>query len=1160
MFVFNYMKRKKIFTVLLSKILLLSGAISFMVTSAIIPCVASSLIVPLTVSNQLDIERIQEPITTGIPLPVELGITHTRSLRVTTSDGQAAVDTQFRVLSRWGELTDKKKPIKWVLVDFQADVPAKGKAIYYLTTVESGSEKARTDDLEGIIVTEDDAYVVVDTGPLKFRISKDKFNLFDQVIVKDPQKGRLSQLQVENHPSSPPSQGGDKEEIKTTNRVSHEIEQLPKCALGKELVSSSLQNGIRIDRGDKTYRSSYNRPDTMKIEENGPLRTVIHIRGKLQNENGDYFVGGDARQKPNKGGRPKPNRHPLEYNVRIHAYKDKSYVKVFYTLENNGNGWGNYEPSNDVFIDGLYLDLKTNSNNPISFISQSVVDNLGHNDTLDLLQTHSVNNKHDESKNFSYIVIKNRKPLFKGERSEGWMDLSDGDFGIAVGMKYFWQNYPKSIEINGSTISMGLLPDYDQMPEEGHYSEGNYYFSGGWHKTHELLYYFHDTVKSRAEIEEVVSSFKAPMIALAPAGWYADTKAWSLIAPRIRNNDSKGYLPHYGMLKGSKSLIESDPGDLQKEALGRYEQMNQVLIDPEVSVDHIDLEKMRESRGSFHFLKGKGWVDCFKEEYYGWENFGDLVWKWNQAGNYCALHYDWPYIMWLQMIRSGDIRYFGLAEEMTRHSVDMDQIHTETTGLSQYINGLWWWESMKGRHKSGMAAGMIVSHTWNGGYSLGYLLTGNERYLEAARRSANVGRNYWFDKMGVGKRKVVFDQTRSQGWSILMLVNFYKITGNVKLLKEAMTIFTNSLLYTEQLSELPGSNGRGYIALKEHNEHKGKVVVTFATYHLEPLCELHYEAIKAGLDVKELGSFLIRSLNWLKNYAYVGGEKNVAEKYSALTISYSTDPNDPSKNKGGTIAHNIHVAGAFGYGYTMLKNSNPTLAQSYLYFARHLFRDLMFYTQAGMSMSKDNYFDPNIRAPIKYLYHTSATKEMGYIGRGGQFYLNAEYNLQNGKEDSLQAGFDTPLEENNTGISPGEQSYLNQDYELEKSEENEIQLEYDTSYQSPELVWLQQEADLTKHTKGPFTVKIRVEGVDKQGSPSTFPRILYYIGTRSSYGYFDMIHEDGNVWKFDIPDPEWYRYRSNSLHYQVKLFDEDGSIITESRWEIELIDSFVQKR
>lgn len=126
---------------------------------------------------------------------------------------------------------------------------------------------------------------------------------------------------------------------------------------------------------------------------------------------------------------------------------------------------------------------------------------------------------------------------------------------------------------------------------------------------------------------------------------------------------------------------------------------------------------------------------------------------------------------------------------------------------------------------------------------------------------------------------------------------------------------------------------------------------------------------------------------------------------------------------------------------------------------------------------------------------------------------------------------------------------------LQKAEKGELQ-QVTIPHNNPEVIWLPQGVDLTKHTKGPFTVKARVEGIDEQRHHSIFPRIKYYIGTGSSYGYFDMIYEGDNVWWFEIPDPKWNRYRSNSLHYHVKVFDEEGNVISESRWKLELVDSF----
>ncbi|KHE93270.1 MAG: fibronectin type III domain-containing protein [Candidatus Scalindua rubra] len=130
-------------------------------------------------------------------------------------------------------------------------------------------------------------------------------------------------------------------------------------------------------------------------------------------------------------------------------------------------------------------------------------------------------------------------------------------------------------------------------------------------------------------------------------------------------------------------------------------------------------------------------------------------------------------------------------------------------------------------------------------------------------------------------------------------------------------------------------------------------------------------------------------------------------------------------------------------------------------------------------------------------------------------------------------------------------------YALEKAGQDNMQLN-ETLHQNPEVVWLPQGVDLTKHTKGPFTVKIRVEGIGKERYPSIVPRIKYYIGTGNSYGCFDMIKEGDGVWSFDIPDPNWYRCRSKILRYHVIVFDDEDNAIAEGNWQKELIDSFVQ--
>lgn len=866
------------------------------------------LSIRLTVSNRLDIPRRHEPVTSGIPLPADSNITEKENLRVTRADG-TDVPAQFRVLARWGRLSDEKRPIKWVLADFNADMAAGADAVYYLKT-------GRGSSVPGIEVEETGQEIKINTGAMAFAVSKKSFGLINRLVL---------------------SGGTD------------------------SLVTGGDNAGIQIDKDSVIYSSLYDLP-TVTIEERGPLRTVLLIRGKFKSKGGKTLIGGDGRVPPNKEGRPAAMNYPLEYTVRIHSYYGKSYLRLYYTLENNGNGQIQYDPINDVFFDENRVKVQTDLKSPVKATTGRFSAELDRGDTFDIFQGHKLIKKNDESKNFYSEVHRNGVQVSEGKRSEGWLDISDKEHGMALGMRYFWQNYPKELTWNNGSLQLAVLPAHNMKLRKGRYGSGNHYFSGGWHKTTELFLYFHHGDAKKAGAEEVLSRLDSPLFAQCDKTWYANSEAWGLIAP-------------------SQSL-KADSKRLD-DAFDRYEEFQEMFVNPDIDKDIVALREMRN----------------LSKNHYGWQNFGDFAWKWNgEAAPYCALHYDWPYIMWLQFMRSGDARFLDRAYELTEHSVDMDQVRRSDRARE---NGLWWWEEQDGGdapHKSYNGSGLIVSHTWNGGYALGYLLTGDYRYFEAAKRGAQAGRAFWSTSPhtnAIGGRKVEWDQTRSQGWSILMLVNLYRITGNESLLKDALKIFENSLLYTEQLPRAPGSGGKGYISytgayLKE--KLYGTVIVTFGTYALEPLCELHYEADRAGLDVKEIEAYLIRSLNWLKDYAYVGGQYDSKGKYSFLTLSYATDPNDPEKNPGGELAHNMHVAGAFGYGYSMLKEKNPDMAIQYLNFARNLFRDLILY-RTEEKRGRTDYHDPGRYSPVNWGWMPTATKEMAWIGRGGQFYLHAEWKI-----------------------------------------------------------------------------------------------------------------------------------------------------------------------
>lgn len=127
-------------------------------------------------------DRASEPVRSGVPVPRAVGITDLDGFRVVDEQG-AVVPAQFEVTSRWGGAPDDAtKPIKWVLVQFLADVEADGTAVYRL---QSSSEAQAPAPGDSLIDTDDATKIVVDTGAARFTISKVAFNLFDRVELAD---------------------------------------------------------------------------------------------------------------------------------------------------------------------------------------------------------------------------------------------------------------------------------------------------------------------------------------------------------------------------------------------------------------------------------------------------------------------------------------------------------------------------------------------------------------------------------------------------------------------------------------------------------------------------------------------------------------------------------------------------------------------------------------------------------------------------------------------------------------------------------------------------------------------------------------------------------------------------------------------------------------
>lgn len=158
-----------------------------------------------------------------------------------------------------------------------------------------------------------------------------------------------------------------------------------------------------------------------------------------------------------------------------------------------------------------------------------------------------------------------------------------------------------------------------------------------------------------------------------------------------------------------------------------------------------------------------GWVNAMP---FGFRDFGDgyMGGPYKGKNAYVNLEYDVAYNYLLEFLRTGDTWYLESAEPMARHQTDVDVSN---------VSGVVWKHSPM--HTTTEAD---LGHVFLRGVLLHYLLTGENRQLEMARR---VG-DFIAAKMERDSREVVGNE-RQIGWSLYLLTGVYEVTRDPKYLR-----------------------------------------------------------------------------------------------------------------------------------------------------------------------------------------------------------------------------------------------------------------------------------------------------------------------------------------------------------------------------------------
>jgi hypothetical protein len=592
--------------------------------------------IPLVIEELAGINRLNEPVTVGIPFPQGV-LSDVGNLIIIDSTGNR-IPLQAEILATWPDSS-----AKWVLMDFQVSVKSRVKDELNIVLAQPSEHDKHQFPL---LVEESDEVVRIRTKSVSFCINKKKFKPFERVIVN-----------------------------------------------GNDVLCGENNDFVLTDESGTNYEPYIDRID---VETKGPVRSTLKVEGTFRKNDETNFA---------------------RFHSRVTFFAHHPIVKIDFTLHNPkaarhpGGLWDLGDPGSIFFKDlSMHTVLETDSTTASYSLSEdpSPMDyqDLGKSDThfehktipgdkvLTLYQDSSGGenwmsrnhvNRFNEVKNSfrGYRIISGEKIVKEGLRANPIVRLQGNGIAIEAAVLNFWQNFPKALEIDANIITIRLFPkQYDD----------SYELQGGEQKTHTIFLNFANDQNENPGLAWV----NAPLIARSTPKWYAESLAFSFLMP--------------------------DDDNTTNEMAS--------FIDPAVNGDR-----------TFFYRR-----EIIDE--YGWRNFGELYADHEAIGHegpqplvsHYNNQYDCIYGALFQFVRTGEPRWFILADQLCRHVTDIDIYHTDKD-RPEFNHGLFWHtehylDVQTATHRccsirhapyrelANYGGGPALSHNYSSGLLYHYYLTG----------------------------------------------------------------------------------------------------------------------------------------------------------------------------------------------------------------------------------------------------------------------------------------------------------------------------------------------------------------------------------------------------------------------------------------------------
>ena len=487
---------------------------------------------------------------------------------------------------------------------------------------------------------------------------------------------------------------------------------------------------------------------TVRERGSGPLHAILRLEGNY------YYSRPDNRASP--------------FVIRLHLYAGKSYIRAYHTLTYTGvpdkhkpmegehanialsaaskviddsesldSGW--IQPNDQIASAGISLAFNLERSRTYKGAYQEgswatrqeakIFNAMDQKGAMSIFQTGPkpdrippVPNSGPEQRisGFHAKISVNGRIEKEIERASGWADVADNKWGVAIGIRHFLEEYPKEIYFD-SVDPKGTA--YFWSPKAGPLSFARHSlerdqgmisnFAEGVTKTSEMVLFFHPGETSAAVVDQTMKYFLQPPVPHASPETYSNSTVFGHFSPRTDR-----------------------------------------FLDLERSLDY----KFDWEIFSQHWEPWYGMLDFgdqknayFKDQWYRWQNNEPAI----------------DFMYWLQFMRTGSPKYFFAAEAMSRHTMDVDNVHwpTDEPYFGDTNESLDWWQhkskastanpylGVGRRHAKQHWVALLSAHVWLQGWVTSYYLTGYHRGLDIARLTADSYlRRIWGDHGLTGRR------------------------------------------------------------------------------------------------------------------------------------------------------------------------------------------------------------------------------------------------------------------------------------------------------------------------------------------------------------------------------------------------------------------------